>query len=557
MGKVADNSRTVDLPTDVAGLRDFVQSLQAELVARDEQLVARDEQLAARDERIASLECHVRQLRKICFGRSSERRSCSAESAPRDAHQGWLFALEIAEAAQQAAEEADTKVTVDLTRPPKDPKKQGRKRPRRKRKFPPDAPVVTTRVELPEEDRVCSCGSELHEIGVESSRELERIELTVIHQIDRVKYACRNCQEGVHSAKYRGKVIEKGILGPGFLAHVITEHCGNHLPFYRLEKKYASEGLDLSRSVLQSSTARCAEILKPISEELLRQVLTSDVIYTDDTPVTIAVTEENRPKQGRVWIYLDRYGAHWYDFTDSRKRDGPLRVIGDFEGYVHADAYSGYDRLYLPGKAVEVGCWSHLRRKFVEAETSEPELAKAAIDQIRKLFLLERVAKEKKLDAEATRRFREENARPILDAFEVWLNLAETQSLPRGPLAKAITYARNQRVALWRFLDDGRLELSNNAAERALRPFAVGRKNWLFFQRKSGGVSATILMSLLMTCKAAGVNPREYFRDVLVRISNESDVKKLTPHEWKRHFEPEIRKRRERVLDQILGRSVG
>lgn len=539
MGKVADNSRTAELPNDVASLRELVLAQRARLLQRDE--------------RIASLEQHNRQLRHLCFGRSSERRTPGPDDPPPEPREGWLFAVEIAEAAEQAAEEADAQVTVDLTRPPKDTKQQSGKR-SRKKKFPSDAPVVTTRVEVPEAERVCSCGGALHEIGVESSRELERIELTIIHQIDRVKYACRSCEEGVRSAKYRGKVIEKGILGPGFLAHVITEHCGNHMPFYRLEKKYASEGLDLSRSVLQSSTARCAELLKPISDELRRQVLGSEVIYTDDTPVTIARTDEGRPKQGRVWIYLDQAGAHWYDFTDSRKRDGPLGVLEGFEGYVHADAFPGYDRLFLPGKAVEVACWAHLRRKFLEAEASEPELSKRAADQIRKLFLLERAAKEDGLDPEAIRRLRQENARPLIDAFEAWLDQAETQVLPRGPLAMGITYARNQREALRRYLEDGRLELSNNAAERAMRPFAVGRKNWLFFLRESGGVSTTILMSLLMTSKAAGVNPREYFRDVLVRIASENDVRKLTPHEWKRHFEPEVRARRERVLDQILAR---
>lgn len=547
MGKVASNSRSTKLPNDDADLRDALHALRSTLAERDKTL-------AERDERIASLEQHNRQLRQLCFGRSAERRAEDPNAPPPESREGWLFALEIAEAAQQAADEANSKTTVDLTRLPRDPKAKKQKRSRRK-KFPSDAPVVTTRVELPEEDRHCSCGCELHEIGVESSRELERIELTIIHQIDRVKYACRNCEEGVRSAKYRGKVIEKGILGPGFLAHVITEHCGNHMPFYRLEKKYASEGLSLSRSVLQASYARCAELLKPVADALRKQVLGSEVIYTDDTPVTIAVTEEKRPKQGRVWIYLDQDGAHWYDFTDSRERDGPMAILEGFEGYVHADAYPGYNQLYLPGKVIEVACWAHLRRKFLDAESTDPDLAKQAIDQIRDLFLVDRSAKEQGLDVEGVRSWREENSRPLLKAFRAWMDLAETQVLPKGPLAKAITYARNQWEALGRFVEDGRLELSNNAAERAMRPFAVGRKNWLFFQRKSGGLTTTILMSLLMTCKAAGVNPREYFRDVLVRIATESDVEKLVPHEWKKHFEPEVRERRERVLDQILARS--
>ena len=328
------------------------------------------------------------------------------------------------------------------------------------------------------------------------------------------------------------------------------------MPFYRLEKKYASEGLDLSRSVLQSSTARCAELLAPIAEELRRQVIDSPVIYTDDTPVTIAVTDEGKPKQGRVWIYLNQDHSHWYDFTETRKRDGPQQVLGDYSGYVHADAYPGYDRLFLPGGAEEVGCWAHARRKFLESEMTEPDLAKEAVNRIGILFSIEKHAKERGLDEPGIRALRQEKAGPLLKSFRAWMDLAETQVLPKGPLAKAITYARNQWGALTRYLDDGRLEMTNNAAERALRPFAVGRKNWLFFQRASGGVSTTILMSLLMTCKAVGVNPREYFRDVLLRVGEESDVRLLTPQGWKKRFLPEVRERRERVLDQILARPA-
>jgi transposase len=413
--------------------------------------------------------------------------------------------------------------------------------------------VVRTIYELPEEDRRCACGGELSAFGEEVSRELERVETTVVHEIVRKKYSCGSCREGVVTAPWRGKVIDKGLLGPGFLAHVIVERFGNHLPYYRLQAQYRDEGLGLSRSVLCESTARCAELLEPMAEEIKREVLASQVVHTDDTPVTIARSQEGGSRQGRVWIYLNREGRHWYEFTSSRKRDGPARVLKDFQGFLQADAYGGYDGLYLPGGCTEVACWAHLRRKWIDAEATDPELSKTAVDQMRLLFQIEELGAE--LTDEQRRALRQEKALPLVNAFEQWIDDLEPQVLPKGPAAKAIGYAKNQRAALRRYLEDGRLSISNNAAERALKPLAIGRKNWLFFQREGGGKTASILMSLLMTAKAAGVEPREYFRDVLLRISTCSDVTRLTPHGWKVHFQPEVHARRDEILQKLIGQD--
>jgi len=296
--------------------------------------------------------------------------------------------------------------------------------------------------------------------------------------------------------------------------------------------------------------ARCAELLEPIAEELHQEVLASDVVHTDDTPVTLAKSAGGGSRQARVWVYLNREGRHWYEFTDSRKRDGPARVFREFTGYLQADAYGGYDHLFFPGGATEVACWAHVRRKFVDAEATDAALAKEAIDRIRVLFAIEEAAKD--LDDAARAELRRARARPLVEEFRAWLDLAETEALPKSPLGKAIVYARNQWPALTRYLGDGRLAISNNAAERALRPFALGRKNWLFFQREGGGKTAAILMSLLMTAKAAGIHAGDYFRAVLLRISTCTDVKLLTPHGWKQQFEAEVTGRRQALIEQIV-----
>ncbi len=526
--------RALELPHDVDALRALVLSHRA-LVDQHRQTIE------SQRETIAQLEQHNRLLAKLVFGRSSEQRPLP----PADVSlQGSLFLAEIAAEAERLAEQHKVIATVEVPA-------RTRTTPKRRGTFPAHLPVVRTVCELKEEDRVCACGGALKEFGEETSRELERVETTVVHEIARKKYACTRCQEGVVTAPWRGKVIDKGLLGPGFLAHVITERFGHHLPYYRLEGKYRSEGLELSRSVLCESMARCAELLEPIAEEIRKEVLASDVVHTDDTPVTLAQSSEGGSRQARVWVYLNREGRHWYEFTESRQRDGPARVFRDFTGYLQADAYGGYDRLFFPGGATEVACWAHVRRKFVDAEPTDPVLAKAAVDRIRALFQIEEAAKD--LPDAARAELRVQQSRPLLEELRAWLELAATQALPKSPLGKAIGYARNQWPALLRYVDDGRLAISNNAAERALRPFAVGRKNWLFFQREGGGRTAAILMSLLMTAKAAGIHPGDYFKDVLLRLSTCTDAKKLTPHGWQQHFAAEVAERRHAILQQILG----
>ena len=518
---------THDLPTEPQALQALVVKLR---------------------EQIQRLEHDNRLLHKIAFGPSSEKRPVhvTGQGAP----QGWLFAQQIvAEAAQLAAQNA-AEVTVTIPSHTRRSAKAGRRK-----QFPAELPIVRTTCELPADDRTCECGGPLKEFSEEVRRELERVETTVVHEIVLKKYACGRCHGHVRTAPWRGAVIDKGLLGPGFLAHVITERFGHHMPYHRLERKYESEGLDLSRSVLCASMSRCAELLEPIAEALKQEILASPVIHTDDTPVVIAESSNGGSRKGRIWIYLNPDGRHWYDFTETRERDGPLRVLGDYRGAIQADAYAGYDRLYLPDRAKEVACWAHVRRKFVEAEATDAVLARQAIDRIRVLFQIEAEADRKQLGPQDRRDLRQEKAAPLVEEFEAWMAAAMMKTLPKGPLGRAIAYARNQWTALKQYLDDARLSISNNAAERALRPFAVGRKNWLFFQRVGGGKTASILMSLLMTAKAAGVDPRHYFRDVLLRISSCSDVASLTPHGWKATWEPQVLAQRQQILDTLLARA--
>jgi len=523
-------------------LPDDVEKLKA-LIAEHEQV------LAQRDEKIAAQRRVIDYLRRVAFGKKSEKRPRLAGAV--DAiGQGHLFHAELLAEAERTAKAKHVQGEITLDAPKRSAPRKGRRA-----SFPDHLPRIATRYEL--EDAACTCercGAALHEIGEESTRELERFETAVVHEIRRAKYACRKCEEGVTTAPGPDRVIAKGLLGPGFLAHVAVERFGNHLPYNRLEKKYASEGLALSRSVLERSMKTLADLLRPMRDQLSKEILSAPELFTDDTPVTIAQPRAGAgSKQGRVWIYLDREGRHAYDFTDSRKRDGPLSVLGGYTGAIHADAYPGYDRLFLPEGATEVACWAHARRKFVEAEGSEPKLAKEAVERIRELYAVERLAKEHELDDGARHVLRQKHSLPIADELFAWMAATQATVLPKSPMAQALGYALKLEPALRRYLANGRLSIDNNAAERALRAVAVGRKNWLFFQTEGGGDTAVVLLSLVMTAKAIGIDPRIYLRDVMLRIGRESDAAKLAPHGWREHFQVEVEEERRSALAHFVG----
>ncbi len=507
-----------------------------------------------RDERIAALEHNLSVFARMLFGSSSEKRKLTGLASGHP-HQLHMFLADLVADAERISEETGATGNVEVQRP--DPAKQKRKKVRRT-KFPEHLPHVTSTFELPKEQLLCSCGAELHLIGFEESRELERIEVTVVHKKKCAKYACRSCEEGVVTAPSPPRVIDKGLLSPGFLAHVIGERFQFHMPYYRQEKKYASEGLDLSRSVLERSVARCGELLEPLHTALREQILAEDIVFTDDTTVRIAKAGgEGSSKKGRLWIYADKIGRHFYDFTDSRGRDGPDSILLDFGGYLQADAYPVYDKLFLSDDVTEVACWAHTRRYFERTQRDDPDLCAEILDLIAQLYLVETAARERGLNPKGIAALRQKQAMPVLKQIHAWLCVVEARVLPKSPMGIAVQYALNQWDALKVYTSDGRLEIDNNRAERAMKPIAVGRKNWLFVQTIGGGKTAAIMMSLIQTAEAAGVSVKLYLRDVLQRIATESDVSKLLPHGWKKHFEAEVVGTRNEIIELLVADQRG
>jgi transposase len=373
------------------------------------------------------------------------------------------------------------------------------------------------------EDRACpECGAERRSIGEEVREQLEYVpaSLIVLEHV-RPKYACARCAAHVVIAARLAEPIEKGLPGTGLLAHVITSKLADHLPLYRQEAIFKRHGVALARSTMCDWMAACAGLLEPIVKVMIRRVLSSKAIATDDTPVPVQDHAGKGSKTGRLWAYRgDRdHPFVVYDYTPDRSRDGPEQFLKDYRsGYLQSDAYTGYDGLHRRG-LVSVGCWAHARRKFHEARTSDPERSHAAIAWISRFYGVEREARDGGWDDGRLMAARSEQSRPLLESFEVWLDGEAKKVLPKSPVGEAIAYTRSNWTALTRYLESPYLSIDNNATENAIRPIALGRKNWLHLGSDRGGQTAATLLSLVQSCKTLGNEPFAYLRDVLDRVS--------------------------------------
>lgn len=279
------------------------------------------------------------------------------------------------------------------------------------------------------------------------------------------------------------------------------------------------------------------ESISPLERVLQRAVLEQDVLFTDDTPVPLQVKGNGRVKKARFWVYV-RGGTGppltAYDFSIDRSKKRPLDYLDDYKGYVHADAYSGYDELFKKEAIIEVGCWAHARRKFDEAASSRPGEATDILARIARLYHeVETPCAD--MTPEERRRFRKEHAQPLLEGIFEKLEELKPQTTPSEPLRAAVNYALNQQTALCRYVEDGRLRPDNNLAENAIRPVALGRKNWLFVGSERGGRAAALYMGLVQSCKNCNVNPWEYFDDMLRRIMSHpiNRLREMLPDQWK------------------------
>ena len=499
---------TVELPEDVSTLQAMILQLLSDVNEKNRQ--------------IDDLQNQLEWFKRHVFGRRSEK------LAP---NQLTLFQGMTAE--QETPSEESIQKPADVS---------GRSKKHLNGRRPLLEHLPRERIEYhpPQEDLICSCcGQTKQAIGEEVTEELDYVPASfVVRQHVRIKYACKNCQEGVVIVDLPARPIEKGRPGPGLLAHVLTSKYGDHLPLHRQEGIFKRHGVDIKRSTMCDWVRDCADLLSPIVHYMQKIILESKKIHTDDTPVPVQDGSRTQTRKGYLWAYIGDNNDVVFDYTPTHSRDGPVAFLGDYSGYVHADAYKGYDAFFEKGKAKEVACWAHTRRKFYDSLTTDPKRAHEMLAMIGKLYDVERQAKEDGLGTIALKDLREQYSKSILEEIRVCLEDWSVEVLPKSPIGQAVGYARGQWTALNRYIDDGDLAIDNNLAERVLRTVAIGRRNWLFAGSDAGAERAAIIYSLIASCKLCDIDPFDYLRHVLDSIGTHpaSKIVELTPSGWKRHL---------------------
>jgi transposase len=470
-------------------------------------IVSQHELIVSRDSEIEQLKLLIAKLRRMQFGRSSEKLDRQIEQL-----ELRLEALQVHDAETVAAMPEQIASVEPISRSVRRP-------------LPAHLPREV-RTYLPKQKACPDCGGELHKLGEDVSEVLERIpsRFEVIRHV-RVKLACACCERIVEAAA-PSRPIERCVAGPGLLAHVLVSKYGDHLPLYRQSEIYAREGVELERSTLADWVGGTSRLLEPLVETLRRHVLGAQKLHADDTPVPVLAPGLGRTKTGRLWTYVrdDRPAgdrtppAVWFAYSADRKGEHPRAHLSQFTGTLQADGYAGFDQIYTAGRIQEAACWAHVRRKFYDLQVAHKSpVAMEALERIAALYVIEKEIHGRA--PEERGEIRNARSRPLLGSLKQWLEETLGKLSRKSDTAAAVRYALGRWEALMRYCDDGRLEIDNNAAERALRAVALGRKNYLFAGSDRGGESAAAIYSLIGTAKLNGIDPEGYLRNLLSRIA--------------------------------------
>ena len=529
---------TDPLPTEPNALRIFAADLQAELARKDIEIAANAAEIYAKTLHIEKLKMQLAVLRRARFGRSSEKLDREIEQ----------LELQIGELEQDAAAE-DARASSTDPAAKTDPKAPAKTH---QRKQPVRTPLPA---HLPREtvihEPACTCpgcgGTTFSRIGQDEREVLEYVpsSFKVIQHL-RPKLSCRSC-ETIVQAPMPSLPIERGRPGPGLIAHVLVSKYCDHTPLHRQSVIYAREGVDLDRATLADWVGKAEFLLAPLAEAIGRHVRAGAALHADDTTVPVLAPGDGKTKTGRLWVVVrderswgsDVPPAAFYRYSSDRKGIHAEALLGSCSGFLHADGYAGFDRLYNPTKPggepalIEVACWSHARRKLYDVHhaTASP-IALDALERIAALFAIESGIRGQAPDKRVAAR--QEHARPLLDQLKLFLDTSLNQISGKSTLAQAIRYALSRWKALTRYLTDGRLEMSNNAAERAMKPPVLGRKNYLFCGSDAGGQRAACMYTIIESAKMNGVNPQTYLADVLNRIADHPirQIDDLLPWRW-------------------------
>jgi transposase len=476
--------------------------------------------VAEQFQRIQQLNWRVAQLEKQLFGPSSER---STEA--RLSKEQILLSLFPAPAQAPATQEVLLPETEE----------EAKGRPRRQ----PAAKVLETLTERIEPvEKVCpQCGKDKCQIGHEKSERYEYVPAKVVrHEIIRPKLACSCGRAGVSIAPLPPMVVTQGQPGASLVAHVLLSKYADHLPLYRQQQQFERLGVSFPKSTLGDWVEQGARWLQPIVREMKRQLLQMDYVQVDETPVRVQDPDVvSKCATGWLWVLGSPGKDVIFEFHPGRGKEFAQQLLGNFKGYLQRDGYGVYGSLARDNlELIPVGCWAHARRKFVEAVDEQREAAMPIINEVRKLYTIERHARDEGLTAEQRHRLRQELSLPILTALKPLVQNTQERVLPQSPLGKAARYSLAEWMALNTYLSDGRLEIDNNLTENAIRPSAVGKKNWLFIGHPGAGWRSAVIYSIIVSCQRRGIDQWQYLSDVLTRIPgmHQSEISSLLPANW-------------------------
>lgn len=520
--------------TELQGKDTEIATYEVELAERDSQLrkheseiTRRDAEIAKRDIEIESLKLLLLKLQRMQFGRRSEKLNTQIEQLTLKLEELEADAAKPADATTGDDAEAASSDSANSAEAAPDKAASEQASPARQRSKLPGHLLRKTKTVAPKGSACPDCGKKLRKLGEDISEWLEYIPARFeVVRVVRPKLSCPCCARVVQEPA-PSRPIERGLAGPGLLAHVLVSKYADHLPLYRQSEIYAREGVELDRSTLADWVGASSRLLKPLVDALGRYVKATEKLHADDTPVPVLAPGRGRTRQGRLWTYVrdDRPSggesppAVWFAYSPNRNGEHPEAHLAGFRGILQADGYAGFNRLYEDGRITEAACWAHARRKFYDIhQAHKSAIAKESLERIGALYAIEEEIRGRSPDERLA--VRQARAKPLLDTLRRWLE-QERDKLPRkSETVQAIQYTLGRWPALARYAEDGRIEIDNNTAERALRAVAIGRKNYLFAGSDAGGQRAAAIYSLIGTAKLNGINPQAYLGKVLAKIAD-------------------------------------
>lgn len=522
-------NQETSLPTDVATLQKMLLDRNALVENQNKTHNEANKEISKQKTTIKNLKLENEKLRFQLNKQLGYRFGSSSEKL--DDKQMPLFGEEAPENVDvESVETADESITVASFKR----KKKGRK------PLPEHLPREDVVHDLGDEEKICHCGCALHKIGEDISEQLDIIPAKIkVLRHRRCKYACRKCEEGVKSAPLPKQPIPKSIATAGLLSHVIVSKYVDHLPLYRQESMLQRLKVDIVRSTMSHWVLRCAELLSPLVEELKKDIRHSRYVQADETSLQV-LNEPGKKNQSKSFLWAYRAIGPpigvviVFEYQPSREGKHAAQFLKSFKGHLQTDGYSGYNGLHCRNDIVSYGCMAHARRKFMDIIKANKKAKKAqqAVAFIAALYKIEKEARTGELKASRRYQLRQEKAKPILDKFKQWLDESISQVPPQSAIAKAISYTLKQWPYLINYINDGVVEIDNNYIENAIRPIALGRRNWLFSGSVGGANASSIIYSLVQTCRANDVEPYAYFKTVLNKIvhcKTSDDYRKLLP----------------------------